>query len=42
MALDAALTGDQGNLGGAASAAGSDAQAVRGLADFLRAPARTS
>src|SRR5919198_90982 len=35
VALDAALTGDQGNLGGAASAAGSNAEAVRGLADFL-------
>src|SRR6188472_3583655 len=33
VALDAALTGDQGNLGGAASAAGSNAESVRGLAD---------
>src|SRR4051812_33484285 len=36
VALDAALTDDAGNLGGAASAAGSNADAVRGLADFLR------
>jgi NADH-quinone oxidoreductase subunit G len=36
VALDAALTGDKGNLGGAASAAGSNAEAVRGLADFLK------
>ena len=37
VALDAALTGDDGNLGGAASAAGSNATAVREFADALRA-----
>ena len=36
VALDAALSGDRGNLGGAATAAGSNAEAVGGLADFLR------
>ena len=36
VALDAALSGDDGNLGGAASAAGSNAQSVRDLADLLR------
>src|SRR5919197_539156 len=36
VALDAALTGDPGNLGGAASAAGSNAAVVRGRADFLK------
>ena len=36
VALDAALSDDAGNLGGAASAAGSNADAVRGLAAFLR------
>jgi NADH-quinone oxidoreductase subunit G len=35
VALDAALSGDAGNLGGAASAAGSNAQAVQALADAL-------
>ena len=37
VALDAALTGDTGNLGGAASASGSNATAVREFADALRA-----
>ena len=37
VALDAALSGDKGNLGGAASAAGSNATAVREFADALRA-----
>src|SRR5215218_2019680 len=37
VALDAALSGDEGNLGGAASAAGSNGSAVRGFADALRA-----
>jgi NADH-quinone oxidoreductase subunit G len=37
VALDAALSGDRGNLGGAASAAGSNATAIRDLADALRA-----
>ena len=37
VALDAALTGDTGNLGGAASAAGSNATAIREFADALRA-----
>jgi NADH-quinone oxidoreductase subunit G len=37
VALDAALTGDDGNLGGAASATGSNATAVREFADALRA-----
>ncbi|MEA2125228.1 MAG: NADH-quinone oxidoreductase subunit, partial [Solirubrobacteraceae bacterium] len=36
VALDAALTGDEGNLGGGASAAGSTAATVRGLAEQLR------
>jgi NADH-quinone oxidoreductase subunit G len=36
VALDAALAGDEGNLGGAATAAGSTAAAVRELAGFLR------
>ena len=37
VALDAALTGDTGNLGGAASASGSNATAVREFVDTLRA-----
>jgi NADH-quinone oxidoreductase subunit G len=37
VALDAALAGDDGNLGGAASAAGTSAGAVRELLDALRA-----
>jgi NADH-quinone oxidoreductase subunit G len=36
VALDAALSGDEGNLGGAATAAGSNAQSVRDLAAWLR------
>ncbi len=36
VALDAALTGDEGNLGGAATAAGSNAGAVRELSQWLR------
>jgi NADH-quinone oxidoreductase subunit G len=36
VALDAALSGDRGNLGGAASTAGSSAGAVEELASFLR------
>jgi NADH-quinone oxidoreductase subunit G len=36
VALDAALSGDRGNLGGAASTAGSSAGAVQDLADFLK------
>jgi NADH-quinone oxidoreductase subunit G len=36
VALDAALSGDDGNLGGAASAAGSDARAMRDLATWLK------
>jgi NADH-quinone oxidoreductase subunit G len=36
VAMDAALSGDEGNLGGAATAAGSNAAAVRELAGFLR------
>ncbi|MBA3409112.1 MAG: NADH-quinone oxidoreductase subunit NuoG [Solirubrobacterales bacterium] len=35
VGLDAALGGDDGNLGGAATAAGSDAAAVRAVAEFL-------
>jgi NADH-quinone oxidoreductase subunit G len=35
VGLDAAIAGDDGNLGGAATAAGSDAAAVRELAGFL-------
>ena len=35
VGLDAALAGDDGNLGGAATAAGSNANAVRQLAEFL-------
>jgi NADH-quinone oxidoreductase subunit G len=35
VAVDAALSGDRGNLGGAASAAGTSAGAVTELADFL-------
>ena len=35
VSLDAALTGDAGNLGGAATAAGTNAQSVRDFADFL-------
>src|SRR5688500_7950514 len=35
VALDAALSGDRGNLGGAASTAGSSAGAVKDLAGFL-------
>ena len=42
VALDAALSGDRGNLGGAASTAGSSAGAVKELADFLKGAARTS
>ncbi|HWK28647.1 MAG TPA: NADH-quinone oxidoreductase subunit NuoG [Solirubrobacter sp.] len=37
VALDAALAGDAGNLGGAASAAGTNATAIRELVDTLRA-----
>ena len=37
VALDAALSGDAGNLGGAASAAGSNATAIQEFADALRA-----
>ncbi|HEX6026445.1 MAG TPA: NADH-quinone oxidoreductase subunit NuoG [Solirubrobacter sp.] len=37
VALDAVLSGDDGNLGGAASAAGTNATAVRAFADALRA-----
>jgi NADH-quinone oxidoreductase subunit G len=37
VALDAALSGDEGNLGGAASAAGSNGSAIRAFADALRA-----
>ena len=37
VALDAALTGDAGDLGGAASAAGSNADAVRAFAEALTA-----
>ena len=37
VALDAALSGDEGNLGGAASAAGSNGTAIREFADALRA-----
>jgi NADH-quinone oxidoreductase subunit G len=36
VALDAALSGDDGNLGGAATAAGSNAQDMRDLAAWLR------
>ena len=36
VALDAALSGDDGNLGGAATAAGSNAQTMRDLAAWLR------
>jgi NADH-quinone oxidoreductase subunit G len=36
VALDAALSGDEGNLGGAATSAGSNAQAMRDLAGWLR------
>jgi NADH-quinone oxidoreductase subunit G len=36
VALDAALSGDEGNLGGAATAAGSNAQSIRDLATWLR------
>jgi NADH-quinone oxidoreductase subunit G len=36
VALDAALSGDEGNLGGAATAAGTSAQAVRDLLELLR------
>ena len=36
VALDAALAADDGNLGGAATAAGSNAQAVREFLGFLR------
>ena len=36
VALDAALSGDEGNLGGAATAAGSNASALRDLATLLR------
>jgi NADH-quinone oxidoreductase subunit G len=37
VALDAALSGDAGNLGGAAAAAGSNASAIQEFADALRA-----
>ncbi len=37
VALDAALSGDEGNLGGAASAAGSNGSSIRAFADALRA-----
>src|SRR4051812_4738704 len=37
VALDAALSGDAGNLGGAASSAGSNATAIREFADALKA-----
>ncbi|MBE2318558.1 NADH-quinone oxidoreductase subunit NuoG [Solirubrobacter sp. CPCC 204708] len=37
VALDAALSGDAGNLGGAASAAGTNATAIQEFADALRA-----
>jgi NADH-quinone oxidoreductase subunit G len=37
VALDAALSGDEGNLGGAATAAGTNAQSVRDLLAFLEA-----
>jgi NADH-quinone oxidoreductase subunit G len=37
VALDAALAGDEGNLGGAATAAGTNAQSVRDLLEFLQA-----
>ncbi len=37
VALDAALAGDEGNLGGAASAAGTSATAIRAFAGALRA-----
>jgi NADH-quinone oxidoreductase subunit G len=37
VALDAALSGDEGNLGGAASAAGTNGSAIRTFADALRA-----
>ena len=37
VALDAALSGDAGNLGGAATSAGSNATAIREFADALRA-----
>jgi NADH-quinone oxidoreductase subunit G len=36
VGLDAALTSDEGNLGGAATAAGSNASAVRELGEWLR------
>jgi NADH-quinone oxidoreductase subunit G len=36
VALDAALAGDDGNLGGAATAAGTNAQSVRDLVAFLQ------
>jgi NADH-quinone oxidoreductase subunit G len=36
VALDAALSGDRGNLGGAASTAGSSAGAIEDLAGFLK------
>ncbi len=36
VALDAALTGDKGNLGGGASSAGTNADAVSDLATFLQ------
>jgi NADH-quinone oxidoreductase subunit G len=37
VALDAALSGDEGNLGGAASAAGTSGPAISAFADALRA-----
>jgi NADH-quinone oxidoreductase subunit G len=36
VALHAALSGDEGNLGGAATAAGTNAQSVRDLVEFLQ------
>jgi NADH-quinone oxidoreductase subunit G len=36
VALDAALSGDEGNLGGAATAAGTNAQSVRDLVELLQ------
>ena len=40
VGLDAALSGDDGNLGGAATAAGSNATSVRELAAFLSGAGR--
>jgi NADH-quinone oxidoreductase subunit G len=36
VALDAALTGDRGNLGGGAATAGTNAESVRGLLDAIK------